>query len=68
MTGIGEAVNVDFKAPVNKEKEITYLDRYEFYDELKMLKEGKFKEYANHQCLKMCQYLKKSRGIEILSM
>ena len=68
-TGIGEAINIDFRAPISKgDTEIKYLDRYEFVDELKMLRQGKFKEYANHQCLKMCQYLKKTRGIEILSM
>ena len=49
VTGIGEAVNVDFKAPIKKHgTEIEYLDRYAFVDELKLLRQGKFKEYANH--------------------
>ena len=49
VSGVGEAINIDFKAPFNKnEKEITYLDRYEYVDELKMLKQGKFKVYAHH--------------------
>ena len=48
-TGIGEPINIEFKAPLKKgEPEINYLDRYEFVDELKMLKLGQFKEYANH--------------------
>ena len=49
VSGVGEAINIDFKATFNKqENEITYLDRYEFVDELKMLRQGKFKLYANH--------------------
>ncbi len=68
-TGVGQLIKYDFEAPINKAtKEIQYLDKYAFIDELKMLKEKKFKEYARQQCLKMCQFVKRKRGIEILSM
>jgi len=48
---------INFRAPIANNQEIIYVDRYQEYDELKMLENGKFKEYANHQCLKMCQYI-----------
>jgi len=53
---------------LNKFKEIQYLEKYAFIDELKMLREKKFKEYAHQQCLKMCEFVKKKRRIEILGM
>ena len=33
-----------------------------------MLQHGKFMEYAHYQCLKICDYIKMTRGVEILSM
>ena len=34
VTGVGQLIKIDFEAPLNKDKEIQYLDRYEFVDEL----------------------------------
>ena len=68
-TGIGDPITIDFKAPIKEDDpDIVYLKPYAFVDELSLLKEGQYKEYANHQCLKICQFLQKQRGIEIISM
>ena len=45
-----------------------YLDRHVVVDELQLLRDGKFKAYCQHQCLKICDHLARKRAIEILSM
>ena len=72
-TGIGEAIDIHFKAPLNAtskqaSKEEIFYDWRSLGDELELLYKGKFKDYARVQCLKMCHYLKKVRNIEILQM
>ena len=69
-TGIGDPLIINFKAPINtKESEIEYIKTYPpFVNELDLLRHEKYKEYAKHQCSKMCHFLQKQRGIEILSM
>ena len=72
-TGIGQPIDINFKAPLNvtshenAKKEINYSWK-SLGDETELLYQGKFKEYARIQCLKMCHYLKKVRNIEILQM
>ena len=66
VTGVGEMIVINFRALVVKGIECEYIDRYDETDELAMLKNEKFKDYAQYQCLKICEYLKMTRGIEIL--
>ena len=72
-TGIGEPINIHFKAPLDNSSKEASLNEivYDYRsagDEMELLYKGKFKQYARVQILKMCHYLKKVRNIEILQM
>ena len=72
-TGIGDAIDIDFKAPIDTSSKEASLGEIKYNwrqagDEALLLHRGKFKDFAYIQLLKMCHFLQKVRNIEILKM
>ena len=71
--GVGQAIDIRFRAPLNdldedtQKEEINY-DFNSLGEDLDLLKQKRFKRYAEKQCLKMAYYLQKVRNIEVLAM
>lgn len=69
-TGCGEPVFVNFVAPLDAdllEEEIDY-DYKTLPADLDLLKHGEDQAYAQKQCLKLCYYIQKVYGYEVLRM
>lgn len=65
--------NVEFKAPLNDRnaqsaKQEIFYDYSQYPDDLELLKEERYKDFCQKQCLKMCYYIKQTKKLEILKM
>jgi hypothetical protein len=68
--GIGKQCSVHFFAPLDETNHSLTID-YDYTrmpDELQLLQQQQWSAYCQKQCLKMCYYLQKVRGVEILQM
>ena len=71
--GVGESIVVHFKAPMDDSspEEASKLICYDidvFADDLDLLKQKRFTEYAEKQCYKISLFMQKVRSMEILQM
>jgi hypothetical protein len=71
--GVGESMFVHFKAPMDDSspEEASKLICYDidiFADDLDLLKQRRFLEYAEKQCYKIALFMQKVRSMEILQM
>ena len=69
-TGCGESILIHFLAPLDQEqseREIDY-DYKSMATDHELLSRGDDRQFAYKQCLKMCYYIQKVHGYEILQM
>ena len=71
--GVGDSMTINFRAPIEEQspQSASNLINYSlenFQEDLDLLRQHKFEEYALRQCYKIANFMQQTRSIEILQM